>query len=133
MARPSKLTPQLEAAIMQSLRLGNTRTAACKYVGLSLRQFERWMKSSVAFCRAVEQAEGAAQVRVVGRLIEAIDGGSVRAMIYWLSCRGGPEWKPRTQVDVEVSIARARAIARELGLDPEEVVAEAQAILDQAR
>ena len=47
MPRPTRRTPQLEAALMQALRLGNTRTAAVR------TSESRSTRSRTGACRAL--------------------------------------------------------------------------------
>jgi hypothetical protein len=105
MGRPSKRTPQLEEELLRALRLGNTRTASCQYVGIPLERLERWQRSFVGFRRAVEAAEAAAEVRVVGRLINAVGEGDIAAIKFWLERRRPEHWAPpRAKIEGDISI-----------------------------
>lgn len=123
--RRTRRTPQLEEELLQALRLGNTRTAACAYVGIPLETFDRWLRQFDAFRQAVENAEATAEVRVVGALGRAINHGSVRAQMFWLQTQRG--WQVRERVDIEVTV---RTLALQMGLDPDLAVAEAQRLLE---
>ena len=127
MARPSKRTPALEAELLQALRLGNTRTAACQYVGIDIDTLERWERRYAEFRGAVERAQAAAEVRVVGHLMAAVDDGDVSAIKFWLERRRYAEWGKREQLDVTVR-GYAERLAQETGLDADELVREAERI-----
>lgn len=119
MARPTKRTPQLERSLLQALRLGNTRTAACQYVGIDLGQLARWERRFADFARAVEEAEASAELRLVGRLIEAADGGDVGAIRYWLERRRPETWAPKqSDAGRELGDALAQAFSRLSGAPP---------------
>jgi len=73
MARPSKLTPEIEKKLIDAIRSGNYYEAACAYAGINIRTFYRWMEKGekaksgefCQFCHAVKQAEGDAEARIV--------------------------------------------------------------------
>jgi hypothetical protein len=73
MARPSKLTPEVEKKIIDAIRTGNYYEAACAYAGINYTTFYRWMEKGekaksgkfCKFCKAVKQAEGDAEARIV--------------------------------------------------------------------
>ena len=75
MARPSKLTPEIEKKILDAIRIGNYYEAACAYAGINIRTFYRWMENGekaksgkyCQFCHAVKQAEGDAEARIVAQ------------------------------------------------------------------
>lgn len=77
MARPSKLTPEVEKKIIDAIRLGNYYEAACAYAGISYTTFYRWMERGkqaksgkyCKFCKAVKQAEGDAEARIVSQWV----------------------------------------------------------------
>jgi hypothetical protein len=127
-ARPSKLTPKLEAELLQALRLGNTRTAACKYVQIPLQRLDVWMRRSDQLRVSVEQAEAAAELRVVGHLVQLVDAGDIQAIKFWLERRRPEHWgrQEHVKVDIEQTI---RILAAEMGLDAEQAIAEAQRAL----
>jgi hypothetical protein len=54
MARPTKLTPDTQAKIVNALTAGNTRSASVAYAGINFDTFCQWMKfsefSEAGFC-----------------------------------------------------------------------------------
>lgn len=78
--RRSKLTPQVQKSIVESLELGNTREGAAAYAGISHATFYRWMETGEAdiehdvsskerdFREAVTRAEGVAEQSLVAEV-----------------------------------------------------------------
>jgi hypothetical protein len=75
MARPTKLTPELQEKICNAIRAGNYYEAACGFVGIHYSTFRRWMiqgenaKSGKykEFFEAIKKAEHDAEVRLVAQ------------------------------------------------------------------
>jgi hypothetical protein len=116
MARPSKLTPDLEKTIMDALRAGATRTAAALAAGATLRSFERWMKRA-AFAGQIVQAEAEAELRATITIRTAINDGHWEAAAWWLERRRHDDWGRHDRMDL---IATVRELAREHGLSVDE-------------
>jgi pyruvate/2-oxoglutarate dehydrogenase complex dihydrolipoamide acyltransferase (E2) component len=117
LGRPSKQTPEREARLIEALRAGNTRKAACHYAGIEERTFQRWMQHSVAFVASIEKAESDAEVRMVAQIAKAAQDGTWQAAAWWLERRRSDDYARREKVDLEVYV---RQRARELGLDENE-------------
>lgn len=133
MARPTKLTPATEKAIMEALRAGSTRTAAAEAAMIPRETLSRWMARNVTFRHAVFQAEAQAEVYATVKVRQAIDAGSWRAAFLWLERRRSSDWGRRVTLDVADDI---RALVKAAGLDDDvadEAIAEAQDILKRAR
>jgi hypothetical protein len=132
MARPTKLTPQVEAAIMQALRGGMTRTAAAESNGIPRETMSRWMARFVTFRHAVATAEAQAEVRATITLRQAGET-DWRAALAWLERRRSADWGKVDRLEIVASIRR---LVQEAGLGPEveeEAVAEAQAVIRAVR
>jgi hypothetical protein len=84
--RPTKRTPHVEAALLQALRAGNTRKAACHYAGIDLHTLGRWMRFAT-FATAIEKAETDAEVRFVAQIANAAQDGTWQAAAWWLERR----------------------------------------------
>ena len=75
MARPSKLTPEVQEKICNAIRAGNYYEAACGYAGIGYSTFRVWMiKGEKAktgkyreFMDAVMRAEYEAEARMVAQ------------------------------------------------------------------
>lgn len=85
------LTPQ-QQAIVDALKMGNTRTASWQYAGVSHQTFYNWMRDNLKFLEAVTRAEATAEVGHVGVLAHAAIGGDWRASLEWLKRRRRVEW-----------------------------------------
>jgi hypothetical protein len=73
--RPSKLTPAVEEKLLGALRLGNFRSIAARFAGISPATFYRAMADHRPrfreFREAVEQAEATAEVQIIGNIVAA--------------------------------------------------------------
>ena len=84
MPRPTKLTPEVQAKVVQAISAGNYYEAACKFASIDYQTFRNWMKAGaetkkgerkktktnkryLEFFEAVEQAEALAEVRAVAQ------------------------------------------------------------------
>lgn len=63
MARPTKLTPELQEKICQAIRAGNYIETAAAYAGISKVTLHEWMRRGRRETERVEKAEGRAKVR----------------------------------------------------------------------
>lgn len=68
MGRPSKRTAERETVLLQALRAGMTRTAACKTAGLDVNTLADWIKGNAEFSGAVTKAEADAVLFALGRI-----------------------------------------------------------------
>lgn len=138
---PTKLTPELQARLIQYLRQGNYIVTACNAVGIDRTSFWRWMQIGeqetegihFEFCNAAKQAmaEGEAEMALRvrsatrDRVVEAAPEGFVlipsswQAAMTFLERRYPQRWGRRVQEtkhsgSVEVTGAREE-LARKLG------------------
>lgn len=94
MARPTSLTPEIQATIVESLRKGNYRTTAAALAGVHRNTILNWIAWGAegkapyaAFCEAVEKAEAESEAELVDEVRNA------RAAVVGLS---GPDlWQAR--------------------------------------
>lgn len=118
-----------EAALLGALRLGNTRRAASAYAEISAPTFYRMMED-VTFREAVEKAEADAEVTYLARIAAAVDAGTWQAAAWWLERRRYEDFAQRSKVEMTVDLKEeAKRIAEADGLDPAEVMAEAERIM----
>lgn len=75
--RKTKRTPELEAQLLMVLRAGNTRRAACAYVGVHEVTFERWVNRFADFADSVKKSEMEPLIQSIGRIRQAAQGGAV--------------------------------------------------------
>jgi hypothetical protein len=132
--RPSKRTPERETAILNALRVGNTRTAASAFAEVDRSTFMRWLDIPT-FRAAVEKAEADAETRFLGQVARAAqDPKTWTAAAWWLERRKYQDYARRDKVEMTIDVRKeAERLASELGLDPAEVLAEAEAIMRGGR
>ena len=99
MARPSKLTDEVQDRIVRAIRAGNYAEAACHSAGISSSTFYRWMTRGDAeagayrvFREAVLQAEAEAEVHAVAIIRRAMTDDWRAAMAY-LERRYPSRWR----------------------------------------
>ena len=119
-------------AALEALRHGNTRRAAAGAAGVNATTLYRWMEDAT-FRNAVEAAEHAAERMYLAAVENAI-GDSWQAAAWWLERRKNDDYARRDKVDMTVDVkAEAKRIAAANGLDPDEVLAEAERVLAERR
>lgn len=134
MARRSKMTDARVASLLNALRVGNTRRAACAHADISPDTFYRWKATDRTFSDAVEKAEGEAEGRYLMHVAQAAQSGTWQAAAWWLERRRNEQFGQRQRVDLSVEVhAEVERIARDRGLDPDAVMAELRTILPGVR
>lgn len=99
MARPTKLTPELQAAVVQAIAAGNTRHDAAEYAGVGMRSLYRWLARGRKakggryrhLWQAVKKAEADAVVRNVA-IIQKAAQKTWQAAAWWLERKRGEDW-----------------------------------------
>lgn len=99
MARPTKRSPEREQAILNALRLGNTRRNAAAYAEVSHETFYRWL-GDVTFRDAVEKAEADAEARFLGQIAKAAADGTWTAAAWWLERRRHEDYRRREHLEM---------------------------------
>lgn len=130
--RPSKRTPEREARLLEALRAGNTRKDASLYAGIEQHTFQNWMLRYSHFSQAVEKAEADAVVRNVAQIAKAAQTGTWQAAAWWLERRRPDDYGRRDRVEVTLR-QQAEKLAADLGLNVDELLAEAESIVAGAR
>ena len=100
MARPTKRSPQREQAILNALRLGNTRANAAAYAEIDDNTFYRWMAAQGTFRDAVVKAEADAEARFLGVIAKAAHDGTWTAAAWWLERRRHEAYRKREGVEI---------------------------------
>ena len=98
--RPTKRSPERELAILNALRVGNTRTASCAAAEVSLDSLARWMEADAEFRGAVVKAEANAELRFLGQVAKAAAGQNWQAAAWWLERRRHEHYRRREGVEV---------------------------------
>jgi len=92
-----------------------------------------WMNRDPTFAHAVEKAEGEAEATFTAIVAQA-SITSWQAAAWWLERRKYADYARREKVDMSIDLKQeAQKIAAEMGLDPAEVLAEAEAIMRGGR
>ena len=127
----SKLTDQRVEAILSALRAGCTRRAAAAMGGIHYTTFYEWMHNDATLTNAVEIAEQEAEAFFTAAVTRAAqDPKTWTAAAWWLERRKYADYARRDKVEMTIDIRKeAERVAADLGLDPAEVLAEAEAIM----
>lgn len=123
MARPTKLTKDVQKRIVQAIKLGSTYKLAAQYGGITYKTFNEWMKLGEdseegdfsEFCDAIKKAEGEAVTKWL-RTIEHASADSWQAAAWKLERRypqdygrtvqehTGPEGQPIQFSEIVVNV-----------------------------
>lgn len=95
MARPEKLTPEVQKAIVTAIELGATYDLAARYAGITYQTFCNWMTAAetaktgkfVEFAEGVAEAEGRAVVGWLEKIEQAAGNGNWQAAAWKLERR----------------------------------------------
>ena len=91
MGRRAKRSPERETAILNALRVGNTRRASAAAAGISHETFYQWM-NDLTFSDAVVKAEADAELRFLGQVATAAKV-SWQAAAWWLERRKHEDYR----------------------------------------
>jgi hypothetical protein len=130
-----KLTDERMGAILAALRAGCTRRAAAAVGGIHHSTFYEWINHDPTLADAVEKAEGEAEAFYTAAVAKAArDPRTWTAAAWWLERRKNSDYARRDKVEMQIDVRKeAERLAEELGLDPAEVIAEAEAIMRGTR
>ena len=117
-------SPAQEVAILNALRVGNTRRASAAAAGVSHETFYRWL-ANVTFCDEVIKAEADAELRFLGQVATAAKT-SWQAAAWWLERSRPDQYGRRT------NLAGASGGAIEVKSDDEERQDRLRALVEQA-
>src|SRR5262245_57764314 len=102
MARPTKLTPEVQGRICRAIQLGATYALACAYAGVSEDSLARWRRHA-GFAEQLKEAEGQAAVGWLALIEQAARDGSWQAAAWKLERRYPHVYGRRVQeVDARV-------------------------------
>lgn len=123
--RPTKLTPELQARIVQAIQAGNYMETAAAYAGISKNTLFDWLRRGarekerlagnararilkeeapyVAFSDSVEKALAEAEVRDVVNVMKAADGGQWQASAWRLERKFPDRWGHKAKLQQEIS------------------------------
>lgn len=117
MARPTKLTPELQATVVLAIRSGSYAEVAAVYAGIDESTYYRWMARGQAeldrvserkgrkmraseapfceFCKAVTEASASAEVQAAAIVINSAKK-DWKAAAWYLERRNPSRWRRRT-------------------------------------
>lgn len=126
--RNSKMSEARVLAALTALEHGCTRRAAAGAADVGHATFYRWLEDET-FRDAVEKAEAKAEAAYTMSVAAAV-AKNWQAAAWWLERRRNEDYARREKVEMSIDIrAEAEKVAERLGLRPEDVIAEAEAIL----
>lgn len=129
--RHPKRSPERETAILNALRVGNTRRASASAGDISHETFYTWLED-LTFLDAVKKAENEAEQRFLGQVAQAAKT-NWQAAAWWLERRKHEDFSRREKVDMTLDAKKdAERVAAGLGLDAEAVLAEAERIVKES-
>jgi hypothetical protein len=128
MGRPTKRTPEREQRRLNALAAGNTRKAACHFAGIGVQTLDDWQRRFGDLREAIEKAEADAEVRHVANIAKAAQDGTWQASAWWLERRRPDDFGRRERIELNIR-QTAERLGAELGLDPDELVREAERLV----
>lgn len=135
--RPTKLTLTLIQQISRTVAAGNYIETAAAFAGVTKETLYKWLRRGARakqglhreFVDALEKALVQSEMRDVA-LITAAGRESWQAAAWRLERKFPERWGRKDRVDLRLTITRAvEKVADETGMTPEEVLAEAEALL----
>jgi len=128
MGRPTKFTPERTDRLLDALRGGNTRRASCLLAGIGVQTLDDWQHRFPYFREAIEKAEAEAEVAHVANIVRAAQDGVWTASAWWLERRRPDDYGRVDRVELTLR-QTAERLGAELGISPEELIAEAERIV----
>lgn len=131
------LTPEAIEKLLNGLRLGMTRRAACAAAGFSKTTLYRMLDNDAdgTLGTAIEKAEGEAEATYTAIIAKATaDPKNWTAAAWWLERRRNADYARRDKVEMSIDLRTLAArVAEESDLDPDAVLAEAERVLSGER
>ena len=110
MARPSKLTSEVEARIVEAVELGATWERAADAAGIGASTLREWRQRGeadeapfAAFVAALKRAEGDGVARALRTIRQAAESGTWQAAAWLLERRYPADYGRRVESRVDVS------------------------------
>ena len=102
MARPTKLTPELQAEMVKIIRAGNYQVVACRHVGIPEKTFYEWMRRGERgwkidepyreFRAEILKARATAEIESVARIRAAARDGDLDSDKFYLTHAHPDRW-----------------------------------------
>lgn len=129
MGQGRAVTTEAIERLLDGLRLGMTRRAAAAHAGFSRTTLYRMLDSDGTLVTEVEKAEDEAEGTYVAVIAKA-SATNWQAAAWWLERRKYQDFARRDKVEMSIDLRTVSArIAQEAGLDPDDVLAEAERVL----
>lgn len=100
--RPSKMTDEVVAKIIEALRAGNYLETAARVAGITYETLNEWRKQFPEFSEAVEKARAEAEARNVA-VVQLAGRSQWQAAAWWLERSFPARFGRRDRMDVEHS------------------------------
>lgn len=128
--RKTKYTPDTLDRLRRALELGAPQKMACAAAGIGHTTFHEWMNTRPEFRELVQNAEAVAAVGWLAVIEQAAQSGTWQAAAWKLERRYPQDFGRRIEQTVNVNSREvAEQLADAIGVDPREVIAEAEALL----
>lgn len=115
-------SPLKKRQLLKLVSEGDTRTAAARKVGVTLRTVNRHIEQYPEFAEAISWCEMEADDEVENALYLAAKSGSVSAIAMWLYNRRPDKWMDRRHVRLEIdhaALAKVADVINRIVTDPE--------------
>ncbi len=113
-AAMGKRTPEAEATLLELLGIGLGFETAAPCIGWSVEGLRKWRRDDEEFEMRCQAAIGNGKRRVVGKLLELIDQGNDRAIIFWLKTRTEEFREEKIKVDGADPLAMASLLVAQI-------------------
>jgi len=93
--------PKKKAAFLRALEMSHgVITPACKSVPISRGTYYNWLSKDPKFALKVKESVSEAVDFVESQIMKNIENGKEISAIYFLKCKGGPQWREQQHVDI---------------------------------
>jgi transposase len=137
MARPTKLTAEVQERIVQAIRAGNYAEAACQAAGISPSSLYRWLARGQQepgryreFRQAVLRAEAEGEVHAVATVRRAM-AEDWRAALAYLERRHPARWQRQQRTELTGPDGGPIRTQRDAGIDLSKLSDEELRLLEQ--
>lgn len=120
MARPTKLTPEVQAKLLEAIRVGASLASACDYAGVDYSNFRKWMirgeKEKCGKYREFHEAVRLGQGRLELEMVIAWRShckDDWRAAAEFLARRFPDRWSPTLQLQAKLQVEMQQHIENE--------------------
>lgn len=132
--RKTKYTQDTIDRLTQAIELGASRTMACQFASISFQTFSVWMNDKPEFSDAIKKAEATGALKWLARIEQAASDGSWQAAAWKLERRFPEEFGRRIEQSVTVNTREvAMQMAAQIGVEPEELLVAAEALLRESQ